>query len=43
MKSYLGLMLALIILLAVIGTGAVIWYSSYSSEYSRMPETPATR
>lgn len=40
MKSCLGLLLALIILLAVIGTGAAIWYLSDTAEFTRK-EAPA--
>jgi hypothetical protein len=42
MKSCLGLLLALMILLAVIGTGAAIWYLSDTAEFSRK-EAPAGR
>jgi hypothetical protein len=40
MKSCLGLLLALIILLAVLGTGAAIWYLSDTAEFTRK-EAPA--
>jgi hypothetical protein len=42
MKSCLGMLLTLVILLAVIGTGAAIWYLSDTAEFSRK-ETPAAR
>jgi hypothetical protein len=42
MKSCLGMLLTLIILLAVIGTSAAIWYLSDTAEFSRK-ETPAGR
>jgi hypothetical protein len=35
MKSFFGLLLALLILLAVIGSGAAIWYLSDTVEFSR--------
>jgi hypothetical protein len=35
MKSCLGLFLALLILVAVIGSGAAIWYLSDTAEFSR--------
>lgn len=35
MKSCLGLLLAMIILVAVIGSGAAIWYLSNTAEFSR--------
>ena len=39
MKSCLGLLLTLLILIAVIGTGAALWYMSANTEYSRK-DTP---
>lgn len=41
MKSCLGLLLTLLILIAVVGTGAALWYLSANTEYSRK-EVPAT-
>jgi hypothetical protein len=35
MKSCLGLLLTLLILIAVIGTGAALWYMSANTEYAR--------
>ncbi|MCW1912460.1 hypothetical protein OJ996_02675 [Luteolibacter sp. GHJ8] len=40
MKSCLGLLLTLLILVAVVGTGAAIWYLSGTAEFSRK-EAPA--
>jgi hypothetical protein len=37
MKSCLGFLMTLIILFGVIGSGALIWYLSYSSEITRKP------
>lgn len=42
MKSCFGLLLALTILVAVIGTGAAIWYLSGTAEFSRKP-VPSAR
>lgn len=41
MKSCLGLLLTLLILVAVIGTGVAIWYLSDTAEFARK-EAPAT-
>lgn len=35
MKSCLGLLLVLFIMIAVIGTGGLIWYLSSNAEFSR--------
>ncbi|WP_255518995.1 hypothetical protein [Luteolibacter marinus] len=35
MKSCFGLLIALTILFAVIGTGAAIWYLSSTAEFSK--------
>jgi len=35
MKSCLGLILAMLVLVAVLATGAGIWYLSSSAEFSR--------
>lgn len=43
MKSCLGLLLALIILVAVIGSGAAIWYLSDTAEFSRKDAPAAGR
>jgi hypothetical protein len=40
MKSCLGLLLTLLILVAVVGAGAAIWYLSSTAEFSRK-EAPA--
>ncbi|WP_367872241.1 hypothetical protein [Luteolibacter sp. Populi] len=40
MKSCLGLLLTLLILFAVIGTGAAIWYLSATAEFTKK-EAPA--
>jgi hypothetical protein len=40
MKSCLGLLFTLLILIAVIGTGAAIWYLSDTAEFSKK-EAPA--
>jgi hypothetical protein len=42
MKSCLGLLLTLLILVAVIGTGAAIWHLSSTAEFSRKA-APAAR
>ena len=39
MKSCLGLLFTLLILIAVIGTGAALWYMSSNAEFSRK-DTP---
>ncbi len=41
MKSCLGLLFALLVFVAVIGGGALIWYLSRSSEFSRPAATAA--
>jgi len=42
MKSCLGLILAILILVAVVATGAGLWYLSHTSEFSRKDkEAPA--
>ncbi len=41
MKSCLGMLITLIILLAVIGSGAAIWYLSDTAEFTRK-DAPAT-
>jgi hypothetical protein len=40
MKSCLGLLLTLLILVAVVGSAAAIWYLSTSAEFARK-EAPA--
>ena len=40
MKSCFGLLLTMLILIAVIGTGATIWYLSNTSEFTKK-EAPA--
>ncbi len=40
MKSCFGLLIALLVLLAVLGSGAAIWYLSDTAEFSRK-EAPA--
>jgi hypothetical protein len=42
MKSCLGLLITLLIFILVIGGGALIWYLSYSTEFSRDGSPPAT-
>jgi len=37
MKSCLGLLLSVLILAAVLGTAALIWHLSYSSNYTTKP------
>jgi len=37
MKSCLGIIIAVLIFVAVIGGGALIWYLSDSTEFSRKP------
>ena len=41
MKSCLGMIIAIVILIAVLGGAAGIWYLSHSSEFSRKGEAPA--
>jgi flagellar basal body-associated protein FliL len=45
MKSCFGMLLTLIVLLAVIFSGATIWYLSNSAEFTRKdaPAPPAAR
>lgn len=40
MKSFLGLLITLIIFTLVIGGGGLIWYLSYASEFSRDANPP---
>jgi hypothetical protein len=40
MKSCLGMLLTLIVLLAVIVSGATIWYLSSTAEFSRKDAPP---
>ena len=40
MKSCLGLLLALTLMTLVIGGGALIWYLSDTSEFSRQAKVP---
>jgi len=42
MKSCFGMLIALIVLIAVIGSAAGIWYLSSSAEFERK-EAPASR
>lgn len=37
MKSFLGMLFTLIVLVAVIGGGAALWYLSSTTEFSRTP------
>jgi hypothetical protein len=41
MKSCLGLLFTLIVLIAVIGGGALLWYLSDTTEFSRKPVSAA--
>lgn len=41
MKSFFGMLLVLIVLVAVIGGGALLWYLSDTAEYSRKDAPPA--
>jgi hypothetical protein len=43
MKSCFGMLLILLVLTAVIGTGGLLWYLSSSAEFTRKdaPSTPA--
>lgn len=41
MKSCFGLLIALIILVAVLGTGAAVWYLSDTVRFSRKPSPTA--
>lgn len=40
MKSFFGMLFTLIVLLAVLGGGALLWYLSYSTEVTRKPVVP---
>lgn len=40
MKSCLGTLLIMLVFIAVVGTGALIWYLSYSAEFSRKDAAP---
>ncbi|HVJ45516.1 MAG TPA: hypothetical protein VM511_03955 [Luteolibacter sp.] len=40
MKSFLGMLFTMIVLLVVLGGGALLWYLSYSTEVTR--RTPAS-
>lgn len=42
MKSCLGIILAVLIFVAVIGGGALIWYLSDTTEFSRKPLPAST-
>ena len=41
MKSCLGILIVFFTFVAVVGGGALIWYLSSSSEFSRKGEAPA--
>ncbi|MES2920233.1 MAG: hypothetical protein V4819_01710 [Verrucomicrobiota bacterium] len=41
MKSCLGILIVFFTLVAVLGGGALIWYLSSTSEFSRKAENPA--
>lgn len=41
-NSYLGLLFSFVILVLVGGGGALIWYLSTTTEFSRAPNPPAT-
>jgi hypothetical protein len=41
MKSCLGMLLALLLLVCVIGGGALLWYLSRTSEFTRKDAAPA--
>jgi len=43
MKSFLGMLFTLIVLAAVIGGGAVLWYLSSTTEFSRKPIPASAR
>ena len=43
MKSCLGLILATVILLAVVATGAGLWYLSHTAEFSRKDKAPPAK
>lgn len=42
-KSFLGMLFTLIVLAAVIGGGAVLWYLSSTAEFSRKPVPASAR
>ena len=42
MKSFLGMLFTLLVLTAVIGGGALLWYLSKTAEFSRKPAAVAT-
>jgi multidrug resistance efflux pump len=41
MKSFLGMLFTMIVLLVVLGGGALLWYISYSTEVTRKPTVSA--
>jgi flagellar basal body-associated protein FliL len=41
MKSCLGLLIVLFVVVAVLGTGGLIWYLSSTAEFSRKDGSPA--
>lgn len=41
MKSCLGLILALLVLVIVVGSGALVWYLSDTAEFTRQGGAPA--
>jgi len=41
MKSFLGMILTLLVFVAVVGGGALIWYLSQTAEFSRTDSKPA--
>ena len=41
MKSFLGMLFTLLVLTAVIGGGALLWYLSKTTEFSRKPAAAA--
>jgi len=43
MKSFLGVLFTLVVLVAVIGGGAVLWYLSSTAEFSRKPAPAVAR
>jgi flagellar basal body-associated protein FliL len=42
MKSCLGLLLVLLVMVAVLGTGGLIWYLSSNAEFTRKDAPEAT-
>lgn len=42
MKSCLGLIFVLLILVAVVGSGALLWYLSHTAEFSRTDRPAVT-